>query len=78
VTVKLAVVECIRAPLAPVMVNVSVPVPVLPAVETVRVDAGYGGPSEAGLSVQVLCEGQPETLSPTLLLKPFRAVTVTV
>ena len=79
VIVRLTLVECCREPLVPVMPNVYVPVRVLRAVETVRVEfAGYGGPTGFGLKVQVLCKGQPETLRLTFPLNPLIAETVAV
>ncbi len=77
-TVSATVVACVSAPLVPVMVSVKGPVLVPVVVETVSVDVAVGlGVTGVG-SVHVAPDGHPVTLRPTLPLKPFKAVTVTV
>ena len=58
------------------IVSVNVPVLVLVVVETVRVEVAVGV-TEVGCNEQVAPDGQPVTVSATLPLNPFSAVTVT-
>src|SRR5579859_4361417 len=69
--------QCVKLPLLPQTVNALEPPAVLFAVETPSVEAPEPG-TEAGLKLPLAPAGNPLTLNDTLLLKPFRAVTVTV
>ena len=80
VTTNCTVVLWTKLPLVPVIVKVNVPVGVLLVVWTVRVELALplaGGVTDVGLSVQVVFEGHPLTVSPTAELNPFKEVTVT-
>ncbi len=69
--------QCVRVPAVPQTVNGLEPPAVLLAVETFSVE--LPDPStEAGLKLPLAPVGSPLTLNDTVLLKPFRAVTVTV
>lgn len=79
VTTRVTVVECVKLPLVPVMVKVYVPGAVEAVVCAVSVELPAGGTfREVGFSVQVVLAGQPETVSPTVPLKPLIAVTAAV
>jgi hypothetical protein len=67
-------VECVKAPLVPVMVSVSVPSGVDLEVATVRVDVFV---ADFGEKLQSAPEGHPLTVRPTLPVKPLIADTVT-
>jgi hypothetical protein len=77
VTVRLTVAACASVPLVPVIVTVDVPVGVLPAVATIKVDV-LPGLIEAGLKVAVAPLGKPLALKVRVPLKPLRAVVFTV
>ena len=76
-TVSETVVECMSAPLVPVIVSVKGPVAVPVVVTTVSVEVP-AGVREVGLRVQVPPDGQPETVRLTVPPNPFNAVTVIV
>ena len=79
VTTRVTVVVCVKPPLVPVMVKVYVPGTVEPVVCTVSVELAAGGTfRDVGFSVQVVLDGQPETVSPTVPLKPLIGATVAV
>jgi hypothetical protein len=74
-TVSLTLAACCMAPLVAVMVRVNVPVGVLRLVFMVRTDE----PEELmveGLKLALVRRGRPETLRPTVPVKPDPAVTV--
>ena len=67
VTVRLAVVVCVRLPLTPVMVSVLVPPGVAAPVVTTSVDAV---PAGFGVKSALAPAGRPVTLRATSLVKP--------
>lgn len=71
------VVVCVSAPLVPVIVNVEVPVGVVPEVVMFSVD-DPDPVIEAGVNEPVAPVGSPLTLSATVPVKPVPAVTVAV
>ena len=77
-TVSDTVRVCITPPLVPAIVNGNVPVPVPVVVVIVSVDAADGLGLTGVAIEQVAPGGQPVTVSATLPLKPFNAVTVAV
>ena len=77
VTTKVTVAVAVKLPLVPFTVRVYVPVGVDELVETFSVELPEPL-TEAGENVALAPVGNPETVKPTLLLKPFDGVTVTV
>src|ERR1700676_524061 len=75
VTFSVTLVECVSAPLAPVMVSAAEPVGVLAVVVMVSTELPLPL-SELGLNVAVAPVGKPLALKVTALLNPFRAATV--
>ena len=75
--VKLTVLECVRLPLAPVMVSVKVPVDAVLEVETLNVDEPEPL-TEVGLNVAVAPVGTPLTLKLTVPRKQLTAPTLAV
>jgi hypothetical protein len=73
-TTKVTVVECVRAPLTPVMVSVYDPTGVVAELVTDKVDDDVVG---FGEKLPVAPVGNPPTLSVTWPLKPTREFTVT-
>jgi hypothetical protein len=72
VTASVAVVECVRLPLVPVIVSVDVPTGVLPVVVTVNVE--FPVPvTVAGEKLAVAPVGNPLALSVTTPVNPFNA-----
>ena len=80
ITTRVTVVVFVRVPSVPWIVNVYVPPGVVLVVWTVKLELAAGGTmTDVGLNVQVLPVGQPAlTLRLTVLLYPFKGVTVTV
>ncbi len=76
-TTNPTVVVWLKLPLLPVMVRVALPAGVLEVVDTVRVEVVLPL-IEAGLNEAVAPAGRPLTLSVTVPLNPFKAVTVVV
>jgi hypothetical protein len=71
-TTKLTVVVCVKLPLVPVIVNVDVPVGVLPVVVTVNVE--FPDPvTVPGEKLAVAPAGNPVALSVTAPVNPFNA-----
>jgi hypothetical protein len=77
VTVKVTVVEWDSEPLVPVIVSVGLPVGVVAAVVTVRVELAPPA-IDVGLNEAVAPVGRPLTLRLTEPLNPFSAPTFTV
>ena len=76
-TTMVTVVECVKAPLVPVIVSTRLPVRVVLLVVTVRVLVPEPV-IEAGLKLAVEFLGRLVTLRLTVPVKPFSAPTVTV
>jgi hypothetical protein len=74
-TTTVTVVECVRAPLMPVMVSVYDPTGVLAELVTERVDDEVDG---FGEKLPVIPVGNPLTLNVTWPLKPTTGFTVTL
>src|SRR5574340_736856 len=80
-TTSVTLVVCVRAPSVPVMVRVYVPVGVVGAVVTVRVELEALGDvtvTGLGLNVPLAPVGKPLTLKVTVPLYPFKGVAVAV
>src|SRR5713226_5571065 len=77
VTARLTVAECDKLPLTPVIVSVEVAAGVVLAVVMFKVEDPEPL-TEVGLNEAVAPAGKPLTLSPTLPLKPWSALTFTV
>ena len=67
----------LKDPLVPLIVNVLVPVGVLPLVEIVRVEVHDGPVADFGLKLAFERDGNPVTLRLTLPENPLSGVTVT-
>ena len=76
-TVRVAVVEWLRLPLAPVMVMVRAPVAALRFTVTVRVEVPDPA-TDVGLKLPETRDPSPVTLRLTVPAKPFTAPIVTV
>ena len=76
-TTNVAGTQCVRVPSVPQTVNGLEPPAVLLAVETFSVELPDPA-TAAGLKLPLAPVGSPLTLNDTVLLKPLRAVTVTV
>jgi hypothetical protein len=77
-TVSVTVVECDKVPLVPVIVSVTVPVGVEPAVVTVSVEDPEPLLTGVGLNVPVAPLGSPLMVKLTAPVKPLSGLTFAV